>query len=78
MALSDMRDKLATAEDYLMTAPLSSEQWTAALDHLRWLWRQGESRAEVRRIVERMSAARAGEPGLPAAPFTGSGDPGAL
>lgn len=37
MALNDGADKLAVARDYLMQYPAGSQEFDAALEHLRWV-----------------------------------------
>jgi len=37
MALNDEADRLSTAEDYLLTYPPDSQEFEAALEHVRWV-----------------------------------------
>lgn len=36
MALHDELDKLKTAEEYLLTYSINSQEWEAAWEHVRW------------------------------------------
>lgn len=67
MALSDFRDKLATAEDYLLNHPLHSQAWAAAWEHVmhvisgRHRSEDEDDRAQWRAaaaVVRRVMAAR--------------------
>lgn len=37
MSLNDERERLDIAEEYLLTFPASSQEFEAALEHLRWV-----------------------------------------
>jgi hypothetical protein len=64
MALSDSRDKLATAEDYLLSAPEGSEARAAAWEHVTWEWHHGGSRRDITAMLRRVALARGAGPGL--------------
>lgn len=64
MALSDFRDKLATAEDYLLAAPLGSDAWDAAWEHLTWEWHHGGCRRELAGVLWRLACERGHQPGF--------------
>lgn len=38
MSLNDQRDKLDVAEQYLINYPANSQEFEAALEHLRWVY----------------------------------------
>ena len=51
MALNDDADKLRVAEDYLLRYRASSQEFEAALEHVRWLH---DNKAELRPACEQV------------------------
>lgn len=55
MSLNDQREKLDTAEKYLIDNPANSQEFEAALEHLRWVYlHDAESIPYIAQIFKRV------------------------
>lgn len=62
MALNDDLDKLRIAEDYLLEQPAQSQEFEAALEHVRWVYtNQPEYRPRCEAILKNVVTRRCDE-----------------
>lgn len=62
MALNDDADKLNVAEEYLLAYPSSSQEFEAALEHVRWVYaNKPELRPKCEHVLKNVVARRRDE-----------------
>ena len=62
MALNDEADRLKTAEEYLLNYPADSQEFEAALEHVRWVHAQKpEFRSQCENIFKNVIHVRGDE-----------------
>lgn len=61
MALNDEKERLDTAEEWLLSYPASSQEFEAALEHVRWVQAhpdKAEWRSRCEQILEKLRSTK--------------------